>query len=564
MRHGYKVAVAMVACWVVAGMAYLWATGLIDSLYAYRSPLQAHAAVPGQPLGEPVTGRLVFVLIDGLRLDTSMKRDVMPFLNDLRDSGAWGTMHSRPPSYSTPGYSVLFTGAWPEINDGPVMNMDYDEIPTWSQDNLVSAVSRSGLQVALSAYYWFEKLVPQEDVAASFYTPGEDQHADRDVVDAALPWIQDGGFSFIFIHLDQVDYAGHYEGGPRDPRWEAAARRSDDLLREISESLDFEQDTLFVSSDHGHIDTGGHGGHDRITLIEPYVFVGAGIKPGMHEDIQMVDIAPTLAAMLGANIPAASQGRVRIEMVDFSQFQLEAIQDALKNQQAGLVEALRAGTGLGIPIHEGTDVVASHQEAIEASFRSLSSAERRVRALSALIVAALPTSLLYRKRGRKMNILLGAAFAYLLVFNLRYAILDGLTYSLSSVTGANELVLFTGLTAAISLSIAWIVGMLVLKTYKLGPVQAAKDSLALVWLIIYILSLPVLVNYSLNGLLVHWHLPEFQSSFLGFLSLVQILFVALLGPLLAGAGAGASFGYSKWFLKRGQSKSKPYLPESGS
>jgi hypothetical protein len=561
MKRVYKIAAALAVCWFVAGVAYFWATGLIDSLYAYRSPLKEHAPLPAPPLGEGVSGRVVYVLIDGLRVDTSLKRDVMPFLNELRDSGAWGRMHSRPPSYSTPGYSVLFIGAWPEINDGPVMNIDYDEITAWSQDNLVSAVDRAGLKAALSAYYWFEKLVPQESVAAGYYTPGEDRFADREVVDAALPWLRDGGYSFIFIHLDQVDYAGHHEGGPRDARWDEAARRSDDLLREIAAELDFEIDTLFVSSDHGHIDIGGHGGHDRVTLQEPYVFAGAGVRPGNYRDIQMVDVAPTLAALLGANIPASSQGRVLVEMFDFSPLQLENIQVALEQQQGRLLEAIRAGTGLVIPLREGTDVVATHQEAIEASFRSLAGAEMRVRALLALIVAAVPAALLYRKRGRKVYLMLGAALAYLLLFNLRYAVLDGLTYSLSSVTGATELVLYAGATTTAALFLAWLIGMLALKAFERRPFQAAEDSLALVGVIIYVLMLPVLVNYSLNGVLVDWHLPEFRSSFLGFLSLLQILFVGLLGPVLAGIGALVSAYFSKRSLSGDQRPDESYLQE---
>jgi hypothetical protein len=556
MKRSYRIVMGIVSCWLIAAVAYFWSTGIIDSLYAYRSPLQEHAPAAGQALGERVTERVVFVLVDGLRVDTSMKTDVMPYLNELREMGAWGVMHSRPPSYSTPGYSVLFTGAWPEINDGPVMNLDYDDIPTWTQDNLVSAVSRAGMQTALSAYYWFEKLVPQEAVSASFYTPGDDQYADREVVDAALPWIRADNYSFIFVHLDQVDHAGHYEGGPRDPRWDAAARRSDELLREIASGLDFEVDTLFISSDHGHIDRGGHGGHDRVTLLEPFVMVGAGVKPGKQGDIQMVDVAPTLAAMLGANIPAASQGRVRVEMVNFNPSQIEAIQAALELQQAQLLDAFRAGSGLGVTVKEGSDVVSTHQSALETSTRNLANAERRVRSLSALVLAFLPASLLYRKRGRTLSIMLVAAGAYIVLFNLRYAVLDGLTYSLSSVTGANELVLYTGVTAAIALVIVWLAALVGLNALNKGPGHALEMSLALVWVIIYVLMLPVLVNYSWNGALVAMYLPDFGSSFVGFLSLINILFVGLLGPVLAGLSALAA-----WYGSKSRKRNEAYSPE---
>lgn len=537
MKRGYRIAAMLVGCVVLAVVAYFWATGLMDSLYAYRSPLQDFPPEPGEALGEPVSGRLVFVLIDGLRLDTSLKPEVMPYLNELRQTGAWGTMHSRPPSYSTPGYSVLFTGAWPQINDGPVMNLEYEEMPTWTQDNLVSAIHRAGLETGLSAYNWFEKLVPQEAVSAGFYTPGEDRQADREVVDAALPWIAEGELSFVFVHLDQVDYAGHYEGGARDPRWDEAANRSDTLLREIAAGLDFERDTLFVCSDHGHIDRGGHGGHEQVVLLEPYVMVGAGVKPGEYGDIQMVDVAPTLAALLGANIPAASQGRVLVEMIDFSPEQLARIQVAQEVQQTRLLTSFQNGTGLALTIAEGDDVVATHQAALEAGYQYMVDEEKISRAFLAGFVVLLPVSAIFRKRGRAVGIALIVALVYIALFNLRYAIIDGFTYSLSSVIGANELILYTAVTAAAALLIAWLAGMLLMKGFRQAPAQAAETSLGLAWMILFILSLPVLLNFAINGIFVGRTLPEFLSSFLGFQSLVQILFVALLAILLSGVAA---------------------------
>ena len=80
------------------------------------------------------------------------------------------------------------------------------------------------MQTAVSGYEWFEKLIPAEAVTAGFYTPGEDRIADREVVDAALPWLRSGEYELVLIHLDQVDYAGHHEGGAADPNWDAAAQ----------------------------------------------------------------------------------------------------------------------------------------------------------------------------------------------------------------------------------------------------------------------------------------------------------------------------------------------------
>jgi len=147
---------------------------------------------------------MVIVLVDGLRVDTAANQAVMPHLNELRNLGASAVMHSRAPSFSEAGYSTLMIGAWPEINDGPIFNLEYDQIPTWTQDNLFSAAHRKGVQTAVSGYYWFEKLLPPQDVDLHFYTPKIDRTADQDVLAAALPWLQADDAGLVLIHLDQV------------------------------------------------------------------------------------------------------------------------------------------------------------------------------------------------------------------------------------------------------------------------------------------------------------------------------------------------------------------------
>lgn len=98
---------------LIAGAAYFWANALMDSLYAYRSPLQNSPPQAGEALGKPITRRVVMVLVDALREDTATNVQVMPYLNELRQQGATAVTHSRTPSYSVPGYSVLMSGAGP-------------------------------------------------------------------------------------------------------------------------------------------------------------------------------------------------------------------------------------------------------------------------------------------------------------------------------------------------------------------------------------------------------------------------------------------------------------------
>ncbi len=367
MKKVAPIIVGIVLCIVVMLISYYWASSLMDSVYAYRSPLHDTPPSPGEELGKPTTRTFVIVLIDALRYDTALKTEVMPNLNQLRSSGASALMHSRPPSYSEPSYSVILTGAWPDISDGPAMNLDYADIPTFTQDNIFSAAYRAGLKTGISAFNWFEKLVPQQAVSVSFYTAGEDQAADRQVTDAALPWLREGKYQLILIHLDQVDYAGHHEGGPIDPRWDAAATRADDLLGEIATTMDLTKDTLLVISDHGQIDYGGHGGQDPIVLMEPFVMIGKGVVPGKYGDVQMVDIAPTIAALLGTNIPASNQGHPLIAMLDFSLSQDDALNALLSAQQTKLGLAYQTAIGRPVRASQSSDIVKATQAEMDAA-----------------------------------------------------------------------------------------------------------------------------------------------------------------------------------------------------
>src|SRR5215470_7771435 len=47
----------------------------------------------------------------------------------------------------------------------------------------------------------------------------------------------------------------------------------------------------------------------------PLVAVGQGIVPGQFGSARLVDVAPTLAALLGTPAPAASQGQPLVDML---------------------------------------------------------------------------------------------------------------------------------------------------------------------------------------------------------------------------------------------------------
>ncbi|MEP7200137.1 MAG: hypothetical protein ABI874_09990, partial [Chloroflexota bacterium] len=72
----------------------------------------------------------------------------------------------------------------------------------------------------------------------------------------------------------------------------------------------------FFTSDHGHIDRGGHAGPEEVVLNVAFVAAGKGIKRGKYTLARQADIAPTAAVLLGASIPTDNQGDVLFDMLD--------------------------------------------------------------------------------------------------------------------------------------------------------------------------------------------------------------------------------------------------------
>lgn len=517
--------------------ALTWAFGLMDSAQSYRSPLANIPPPPGQILGSPVTRRVVVVLIDALRYDTSINTTIMPFLNNLRTLGASATMHSQPPSFSAPGWATILTGAWPYINDSQLFNPpDPHSARPFTQDDIFADAQRAGLNTAVSGYAWFQGLLANSGVDMGFYTVGEDKAADSDVVNAALPWLNED-YQLILIHLDQVDFAGHHEGGPKSPNWNSAATRSDDLLRNIVSNLDLAQDTLMVISDHGQIDRGGHGGPDPVTLIEPFVLAGKGIVPGEYGNVNMTDIAPTLAALLGTSIPSSNQGHVLIDMLTLPSERNVALQNALIIQQTQLLKVYTKAIGSSINVGDG-EIVSATETALIKAIQARLSSERIWRNMLAAFLAILPGYILFVRKDRKALWLMAGAILYVVLFNLRYAIIDGRTYSLASIEGANWLIIYTGTTAFIAGLIAWLVPMIGLRAFAAGSLKIIVTTLGYIWFIIYLLALPILLSFAINGFSVTWTLPDWYTMFIGLLSLIQWLFVALAGLFLTGILAG--------------------------
>lgn len=541
-RGVLHVLVAVVALVLVAAGCFLTATRIMDGLYAYSSPLNTVEIPLGQSVSaKPSEGRLVFVLVDGLRVDTATDPDVMPTLGRLRQEGAFRVLHSRAPSYSAPGWTVLGTGAWPSLNGGEAMNPEGTDPLRWQQDHIFAAAQNAGLRAAVSGNDWWRSMLPAQTWSESYFTRGEDTAADEDVVANAVRWLREDRADLLLVDLNGVDDAGHHHGGPDGAPWKTAARAADDQISRILDTLDLNRDTLLVVSDHGHIGPGGHGGTEREVVTEPLLVVGASVAPGTYPDADQIDVAPTVATILGTRVPAVSQGRPLTDMLRAAPGGLET---ALRGQQEHLARA--HSTALGVADHyraPADDPVAATQAHMESMTAEAMLPGQLWRGLAGFVLVGVVGVALWRRRGRAQRMELLGAVAFVIGFHTWYALVLRKPYSLSWVEDTGGLIATLALAALVGLAVALPIPLLTMRPWRRGPAAAALGVLTATATIVLVALLPAVVSLVVNGVDSPYTLPEMHTTWFGFTAMLQAL-VVVVGGLVVAAVAAAVAGVS--------------------
>lgn len=291
---------------------------------------------PVAPAPPRLSRRVVLVLIDGLRLDRSFGH---PALDHLRRVGVDAAARSHYPTISRPNHVTLVTGVPPRQSG--VRNNFYDWPVTI--DSLMDRAAAAGLPSAYVA-----------DVAAGvttmFSTDFEDMHWavwPGGLLQASLLTLR-RDYPLVVIIPGAVDTAGHRHGADSE-EYRAAVAEVDEVLGAVVGALDLERDTIIVTSDHGHTDSGGHGGTEPSVTEIPLVMAGAGIRPGATlGERALADVAPTAAALLGLPAPRHALGRTMTGALAISPeaaARLQAADDARIARIDAALERTRAEAG---------------------------------------------------------------------------------------------------------------------------------------------------------------------------------------------------------------------------
>ncbi|MEO8500176.1 MAG: alkaline phosphatase family protein [Vicinamibacteria bacterium] len=359
------------------------------------------------PTGAPSSQSVTILLVDGLRLDASR---AMPTLNALRGQGADIEAQVGTPSFSRPGRATVAVGAFPSIH-GVTTNRQTRAIPL---DNIIRRVGALGgtCRVAGSKIWW--SLFGRDIERCGVYREGEGKEGPGAFVrqvgevrasqEAGVAFVLEKASTLRVADIISTDFAAHEYGGT-SAEYHAEVQRADTLLAGLVKGLDLSKETLVITADHGHRDAGGHGGEEANVLAIPIVMVGAGIRPGVVAKASQADIAPTVAALLGAALPTASAGGPIESALLLDESRRSLLAAAAAEQRAGFERAM--GERLGMIVHPGerTDWasrILAHREAEK---------KRRLPFLIilAVLIPGLALAAVHFSRARGSALVVGAA-----------------------------------------------------------------------------------------------------------------------------------------------------------
>ncbi|MBA3502903.1 MAG: alkaline phosphatase family protein [Myxococcota bacterium] len=289
--------------------------------------------------------RVFLVIVDGLRSDHSYQ---LPFLDELRRKGVDLEAQSHYPSWSRPNYVSILTGV-PPIASGVRTNFHYTPVLL---DSLMDRARAAGLKVATATDHailpsLFLRPVGEGNGKVTI-APEELEELDIDVMQADpesktarrapgamyrtpfhdaryVPWpggfveagtalVEEYDYELVVLLVSTVDIAGHAFGADSEEYLEAT-QVADRALARVLSKVDLSQDAILVTSDHGHTDAGGHGGTEPEVLTVPLILAGAGVANNTIYDARLIDLAPTVAALLGFPAPGHGLGKTLVDLV---------------------------------------------------------------------------------------------------------------------------------------------------------------------------------------------------------------------------------------------------------
>lgn len=288
----------------LAVLPWLAATGLAD------------AAAASRPI--PQISRVLLISVDGLRPDLLL-RATAPALQGMLARGAFSLWaRTTDLAVTLPSHTSMLTGVPPSkhgITWNSAQPANQRVYPAWP--TLFELARKAGYTTAMAAgKSKFSTLAKPGSLTWS-YVPDSSITPDSIVTSIAVGWIERNSPQVLFVHLPDVDSAGH-EFGWGSPEQLAAIGNADRCIGRLVDAVRARgwQDSAFVlvTADHGGAGK-SHGPNDPRSRMIPWITTGPTVCRGVDLTtdadlaVKTEDTFATLCYVLGITPPKSVDGQ---------------------------------------------------------------------------------------------------------------------------------------------------------------------------------------------------------------------------------------------------------------
>ena len=342
----------------------------------------------------PIARRLVVIVVDGLGFETA--RDLAE-LGPVRERGAFREIVAEYPTFTLPNVTAMVTGLSPR-ESGVRLNGIGDGA---AADDVLHSAWDSAVYVRVKSrtFHDFLRAVRapvQADKRGGRWNAVAELALDR--VRPPMSPNEEGADLVELIHYGEVDDAGH-EHGAASAEYQRRAADAGRFVENVASRLDPSRDVLLVLSDHGHRRERGHGGDEPEVRRAFLVAWGRHIPPRSEPltPRRMVDVASTIAVVLGVPTPSTNLGAPMLDLFDLddarrAQAALEPFEQATRfscalqaTPSCAEVAAVREELAGGSGAERATALVAALASEREAAAMAREASDRRIRLAAGLV-----------------------------------------------------------------------------------------------------------------------------------------------------------------------------------
>lgn len=251
--------------------------------------------------------KVILISIDGMRPD-GLQQCNNAYLDTLLKTSSY-TFDAKTvvPSITLPCHLSMFHSVPPERHN--TLSNTY-AVPVRPVNGLFEQIRAAGKTAAM--YYGWENLRdigrPGSLKAAEYINAYTFEHSDALLTDRALNYIEVAKPDFVFLYMVETDEKGGHDAGWMSETYLDYIKCAIDNVKRVIETVGDEY-TVIVTADHG--------GHDRThgtelpeDMIIPMIFHGPEFEANKElENVTILDIAPTVASVMGVEIPREWEGK---------------------------------------------------------------------------------------------------------------------------------------------------------------------------------------------------------------------------------------------------------------